>query len=50
MIKKENIQKKIAFHKARHEKALEKNNLDKAEFHAEELFTWQMKLCELNEK
>lgn len=46
MIKKEFIQKKIAFHKARYEKALEKNNLDKAEFHCEELYTWEMLLLE----
>jgi len=46
MLKKESIQKRIAFHKARYEKALEKNDLDKAEFHCEELYAWEMLLLE----
>jgi len=44
MLKKESIQKKIAFHKDRYIKALEKNDLDKAEFHNEELYSWEMLL------
>jgi hypothetical protein len=47
MLKKESIQKKIALHKARYEKALEKNDLDKAEFHAAELDTWETLLLDL---
>jgi hypothetical protein len=46
MLKKEFIEKKIAFHKERYEKALEKGNLDKAEFHASELDTWETVLLD----
>lgn len=46
MLKKEFIKKKITFHKDRYEKAIEKGNLDKAEFHASELDTWEAMLLD----
>ena len=48
MLKKEFIEKKIAFHQDRYEKAIERGNLDKAEFHSCELDTWATMLLDFN--